>query len=179
RETGFFLAAQERQEIALLHLAFESVENPARGGTGDAFAARRNGDGARQLFPDHRAREYRHPAAAILLRHVELPDAKFLGALLDFLDVFRLHCLADTSLPLDRDQLGIDETAQTGLEDAQLFRELEVHGLCPRAAIAPQDAHVDRDGASVGGRDSLWTHDERIDLDFADCRTMVEKKPAE
>src|SRR5262249_35150050 len=80
REAGLLLPAQQRQQVLLLHLALERVENAARGWTGNALAARRDGDGARELFPHHGAREGRHASAAIVRRHVELPDAELLGA---------------------------------------------------------------------------------------------------
>jgi hypothetical protein len=46
---------------------------------GDALAAGRYGDGARELLPYDRAREDGHAAAAVFLRDVELPDAESLA----------------------------------------------------------------------------------------------------
>src|SRR5262249_58602598 len=51
REAGFLLATQQRQQILLLHLSLKRVENAAGSGTGNTLAARRKGDGARELFP--------------------------------------------------------------------------------------------------------------------------------
>src|SRR5215813_928063 len=129
REAGLLLSAQQRQQVLLLHLALEGVENAACGRTGNALAARRYGDGARELFPYHGAREDRHAAAAIFRRHVELPDAELPGAALEALEIFRLDLFAVGSLPLDRDQLVVDEAPQRGFEDSQLFRQFEIHCL--------------------------------------------------
>src|SRR5215813_9861638 len=129
REAGLLLSAQQRQQVLLLHLALQRVEDAARGWTGNALAARRYGDGAGELFPHHGAREDRHAAAAILRRNVELPDAQLLGAPLETLEVFRLDLFAVGGLPLDRDQLVVDETPQGGFEDSQLFRQFEIHCL--------------------------------------------------
>src|SRR5262249_58755418 len=76
------------------------VENAARGRTGNALAASRDGDGARELFPHHGAREGRHAAAAIVRRHVELPDAELLGASLEALEILRLELFARGGLAL-------------------------------------------------------------------------------
>src|SRR5262249_10332592 len=77
-EAGVLPPAQKRQQVLLLHLALQRVEDAARGWTGNALAARRYGDGARELFPYHGTREDRHAAAAIFRRNVELPDAQLL-----------------------------------------------------------------------------------------------------
>src|SRR5262249_22995651 len=134
REAGFLLPAQQRQQVPLLHLALERIEDAARGRAGDALAARRDGNGARELFPDAGAREDRHAAAAIFLRHVELPDAEILGALLEAREIVRLDALAVGGLAFDRDQLVVDEAAQAGFEDPQLFRQFEVHSVILRPA---------------------------------------------
>src|SRR5215813_12439159 len=129
REAGLLLAAQQRQQVFLLHLALERIENAARGRPGDALAACRDGDGAGEFLPDHGTRQDRHAAAAIFLGDVELPDAELLGALLEALEVFRLDLFAVGGLPLDRDQLVVDEAPQGGFEDSQLFRQFEIHCL--------------------------------------------------
>src|SRR5262249_60657808 len=116
-------------QVFLLHLALERVEDAARGWTGDALAARRYGDGAREFFPHHGAREDRHAAAAIFRRYVELPDAQLLGAPLEALEVFRLELFAVGGLALNRGQLIVDEAPQGGFEESQLFRSFEIHSL--------------------------------------------------
>src|SRR5262249_59952645 len=126
REEGLLPAAQQRQQVLLLHLALQRVEDAARGWTGNALAARRYGEGGRELFPYQGAREDRHAAAAILRRNVELPDAQLLGAPLEALEVFRLDLFAVGGLPLDRDQFVVDEAPQGGFEDSQLFRQFEI-----------------------------------------------------
>src|SRR6516165_236633 len=141
REAGLLLSAQQRQQVFLLHLALQRVENAARGWTGNALAARRDGDGARELFPHHGAREGRHAAAAIVRRHVELPDAELLGASLEAFEILRLEFFAGGGLALDRDQLIVDETPQRGFEDSQLFRQFEIH--CPYVA-SPSSRHKTR-----------------------------------
>src|SRR5262249_32895670 len=141
REAGLLLSAQQRQQVLLLHLALQRVENAARGWTGNALAARRYGDGARELFPYDGAREGRHAAAAIVRRHVELPDAQILGAPLEALEVFRLDLFAVGGLALDRDQLIVDETPQRGFEDSQLFRQFKIH--CPYVP-SPSSCHKTR-----------------------------------
>src|SRR5499427_7567327 len=141
REAGFLLSAQQRQQVLLLHLALQRVENAAHGWTGNALATGRDGDGARELFPHHGAREGRHAAAAIFRRHVELPDAELLGAPLEAFEILRLEFLAVGGLALDRDQLIVDETPQRGFEDSQLFRQFEIH--CPYVP-SPSSRHKTR-----------------------------------
>src|SRR5215831_12349402 len=127
REAGLLLSAQQRQQVLLLHPTLQRVENAARGWAGNALAAGRYGDGARELFPYHGAREGRHAAAAVFRRHVELPDAELLGAPLEPLEILRLDFFSVSGLALDRDQLIVDEAPQRGLEDSQLFRQFEIH----------------------------------------------------
>ena len=141
REAGFLLSAQQRQQVLLLHLALQRVENAACGWTGNALAAGRYGDGARELFPHHGAREGRHAAPAIFRRHVELPDAELLGAPLEALEILRLDLFAVGGLALDRDQLIVDEAPQGGFEDSQLFRQFEIH--CPYVP-SPSSRHSTR-----------------------------------
>src|SRR6476646_4471054 len=96
------VCAKQRQQVLLLHLARERIENTARGRAGDALAARRYGDGPRELLPYDRAREDGHAAAAVFLRNVELPDAEVPGTLFEALEIFRLDGLAVGGLALDQ-----------------------------------------------------------------------------
>ena len=86
----------------------------AHGRAGDAFAARRQRDGAREFLDHDRALEQREAGAAVFLRHFHHPDAEVLGALLEAREVFRLDLLAlgGDGLALDRDQLVVDEAPQ-------------------------------------------------------------------
>src|SRR5215831_11330720 len=164
REAGLLLSAQQRQQVLLLHLVLQRVENAARGWTGNALAARRYGDGARELFPYHGARQDRHAAAAIFRRYVELPDAQLLGAPLEALEIFRLDLFAVGGLTLDRDQLVVDETPQGGFEDSQLFRQFEIHCLYAPSASSRHNTRTSTAttlGSAPAGVDAL------------DCRSRI------
>src|SRR6266481_7238415 len=127
RETGLLLAAQQRQQVFLLHLAFERVQNAARGRTCNAIPAGRYGNRARELFPHDDPCEDRHTATAVFGRHIELPDAQLFRAILEALEIVRLDLLAVGGLALDRDELAVDETPQGGFKEPQLFRQFEIH----------------------------------------------------
>src|SRR5262245_39687508 len=161
---AFFSPRNSGSRYFLLHLALQRVEDAARGWTGNALAARRYGDGARELFPHHGAREDRHAAAAIFRRHVELPDAQLLGALLEALEVFRLDLFAVGGLPLDRDQLVVDETPQGGFEDSQLFRQFEIHCLYAPSASSRHNTRTST-ATTLGSAPA--------DVDALDCRSRT------
>src|SRR5262245_54862915 len=159
---AFFSPRNSGSRYFLLHLALQRVEDAARGWTGDALAARRYGDGAREFFPHHRAREDRHAAAAIFRRYVELPDAQLLGAPLEALEVFRLELFAVGGLALDRDQLIVDEAPQGGFEDSQLFRQFEIHCL-----------HAPSASSRHNTRTSTATASPPVGFDALDCRSRA------
>src|ERR1700742_3588754 len=66
RECRIFFAAQDRIEIALLHLFRQPQQDRARRRTEDAITAIRQRDRAVHLFPHHREREQRQALAAEL-----------------------------------------------------------------------------------------------------------------
>src|SRR6266702_4980016 len=164
REAGLLLSAQQRQQVLLLHLALQRVEDAARGWTGNALAARRYGDGAGELLPYHGAREDRHAAAAIFRRNVELPDAQLLGAPLEAFEIVRLDLFAVGGLPLDRDQLVVDETPQGGFEDSQLFRQFEIHCLYAPSASSRHNTRTSTATALVSAP---------AGVDALDCRSRT------
>ena len=130
REAGLLLAAQRRQQILFLHLAFEREQDMADGRTGNAAAAaRRQRDRARQLRLDDRFRQRGETGAAVFLRNIHHPEAEIFRAFGKTLVIFGLELLAalGRGLPLDRDHFGIDETPQCVLEDAQFLGKLEIH----------------------------------------------------
>ena len=126
-ETSLFLAAQERQQVFLLHLALQRVKNAARGRPCNAIPARRYGDRTREFLPHNDACEDRHAATAILGRHVELPDAQLFRPAFEAAEIIRLDLFAVGGLALDWDQLVVDKTPQRGFEQSQLFRQFEIH----------------------------------------------------
>src|SRR5262249_10066806 len=159
REAGFLLSAQQRQQVLLLHLPLQRVENATRRRTGNALAAGRYGDGARELFPHHGARRGRHAAAAIFRRHIELPNAELLGAPFEALEILRPDFFAVGGLALDRDQLIVDETRERGFEDSHLSRQFKIHCL---SDPSPSPRHETRTstattlGSTLAG---FWTFD--------------------
>src|SRR5207249_167169 len=100
---------------------------------GDAFAARRQRDGARELLDHDGALKQREARPAVILRHLHHPDAEVLGALLEARQELRLDLLAlvRDGLTLNRDELGVDEAPQRVLEHPELFWKLEFHHARP------------------------------------------------
>ena len=134
REGDLLLAAQHRHQVFLAQLALEREQDVAHRRAGDAFAARGQRDGARQLLGDDGALEQRQSGTAVFLRHLHHPDAEVLGALLQLAEEFRLDLLAfgGERLALDRDQLAVHEPPQRVLEHPQFFGKLELHHRSPR-----------------------------------------------
>ena len=169
REAGALLAAQHRQQILLLHLAGERVEDAAHGRAGDAFAARRQRDRARELLGHDARAQQRQAGAAVFLRHLHHPDAERPWRAGDEpLAIMRLDLLALERVALDRNELGVHEPPQRLLEHAQLLGKLEIHvhgsPYC-RLATAPARRPRPR---------RLGPHHQRIDLDIGDAGAVIE-----
>src|SRR5205823_13543212 len=94
---------------------------------------------------------------------------ELLRALLEMREILRLDGFAVGGLPLDRNQLVVDEAPQPGFEDSQLFRQLEIHSLRSLYVLQPQHPHVDRDGSG-------FAHHQRVDLDVSYPCAMIEKE---
>src|SRR5262245_61070304 len=101
----------------------------AHGWAGDAFAARRQRDRARELLDHDGTLKQREAGPAIFFRHLHHPDAEVLGALLEARQELRLDLLAlgRDGLALDRNELGVDKAPQGFLEHPELFGQLEFH----------------------------------------------------
>src|SRR4051812_47799124 len=79
-EATLALAADGGKKISLPHLAFKRVERRSDFGAKDAHAARRQRDRAPDLRPHGGAADLAKSLAAEFLRHVDLPEPKFLAA---------------------------------------------------------------------------------------------------
>src|SRR5262249_8271108 len=74
RECGIFFAAQDRIEIALLHLLVQPQQDRPRRRTEYAVTAIGQRDRSVHLFPHDREREQREALAAELGRRIEQPQ---------------------------------------------------------------------------------------------------------
>jgi hypothetical protein len=131
REGGGFFAAQQRIEIALLHLFGEPQQDRARRGPEHAVAAIGERDRAGNLLPHHRERQQAQALAAELGRRIELPKAQF--ARLGFkrsLDL-RLELGTLHAVHFDRDQFAIDIFAHRFPQQTDVLGQFEIHATLP------------------------------------------------
>jgi len=127
REGGLLLAAQHREQILLLLRVIQREQHVPDIGAEHAWPARRHCDGAGDLLPDHHHAEKIETLAAVLLRHVEMPQPELLGLFFERCADLRPHVGAGHRRHLDRDQLAIDKVAHGLFEKAQFLGQFDMH----------------------------------------------------
>ncbi len=135
REAGELLAPDHRHQVVLARRTFELVEDRAHRRPEDVDGARRQRRRSRDLAPHDDLCHHAEPEPAEFLGHVVEPEAERLRLAAQALGQLLLQLDVVDDLAFERDQFAVDETPHVLLQQAQLFRQLEVHPDLPVTTI--------------------------------------------
>src|SRR5262245_22461248 len=156
RESGGFLATEDRIEVLLLHLLGQPQQDRPRRWAEHTVAAVGQRDRAMHLLPNNGERKQRKALAAELSGRVELPQAQLLSFGLQRPLEFRLQLRPIHAVHLDRDKLAIDTLADRLPQQADIFRQFKIH-----ARPVPRSLS---DGQSTNSRPAMSMYIEQATL---------------